>query len=384
MDNEKKTILYMITQSELGGAGIYVLDLAKYLKNDYNVVICYGEQGDAGELAKLAKELDIDHYVIENLVREINYKKDWKAFWYIVKLIRAIKPDILHLNSSKISILGSFAGKFCGVKNIIYTAHGWVFNEKIEQKKKNLYIKLERFTAKFKHKIICVSQFDYKAALHNKICAKKKLTVIHNGIKEPLFVDRQEARRIIGKKIKIDFENYNGLLLGSVGNLYKNKGFGFLINATKILVDNGIDVKTVIIGEGTERMELVNWITQLRIEKNVFLAGRIAGASQLLKAFDIYACSSTKEGLSYTLIEAMMAQLPIVATSVGGNGELISHKKTGLIVKPETAKDLASGIITLFNSPDIAHSYASSARKNALKKFSIDRMLKETKNIYLK
>jgi len=376
----------MITQSELGGAQSYVFDLAKNLKSEYNVIICYGEQGEKGKLAKITKELGIDSYVIDHLGRSINYKKDWFALLYMIKLIKAIKPDILHLNSSKISILGSIAGKICGIKNIIYTAHGWVFNEKLSEKKKNLYVKLERFTAKFKHKIICVSDFDYKAAIEQKICDKKKLTVIHNGIEEPKFKNKTEAKKIISDIINhdynIDYNHNNSILLGSIGNLYKNKGFGFLVNATKVLLDNNVNVKTIIIGEGSERKELENWITQLRLKKHVFLLGRIDNAKELLKAFDVYICSSTKEGLSYTLIEAMMAELPIIATSVGGNKELISHDESGLIVPPENTNDIANSVISLLDSKEISGALAHKARGRALSHFAISRMVKETKNLY--
>lgn len=390
MTNEKKTILYMITQSELGGAQSYVLDLVRNLKVDYNVVICYGEQGDDGELAKTARDMGVDRYQIENLGREINFKLDWKAFLYMIKLIKAIKPDILHLNSSKISILGSIAGKLCGVKKIIYTAHGWVFNEKLPEKKKNLYVKLERFTAKLKHKIICVSRYDYDAAIKHNICSEKKLTVVHNGTEKPIFKNINEARKIIIDKVNLDYNHDlnldlirdNTVLIGSIGNLYKNKGFGYLINATKLLTDSGLNPITIIIGEGTERKDLTDWITQLRLQKNIFLLGRIENARKLLKAFDIYVCSSTKEGLSYTLIEAMMAELPIVATSVGGNTELITHGKEGFIVPSEDNKKLASGVLTLYNSKEKCSTLAKNAKEKALNHFTIDRMVKETKEVY--
>jgi len=378
----------MITQSELGGAQIYVLDLAYYLKNKYKVIICYGEQGNNGELANVAKNMGIERYAIDNLVREVNLKKDWKAFLDMIKLIKAIKPDILHLNSTKISILGSLAGRFCKVKKIIYTAHGWVFNEKLSNKKKNFYIKLERFTAKFKHKIICVSNFDYKTALKYKICAKNKLTVIHNGIKQPKFLGRVEARKIILNKINhdynIDYDHSKTIFIGSIGNLYKNKGFGLLVNATKILVDNGINVTTVIIGEGNERNEIENWINQLKMQNHVFLLGNIENAKKLLKAFDFYVCSSTKEGLSYTIIEAMTAGLPVVATSAGGNPELISHLKTGFIVPTENSDKIASAITTLYKSKELALQFAKKARQRALKKFTIAKMISETENLYEK
>lgn len=382
----KKKILYLITQSELGGAGKYVLDLVKNLKDEFEVSVAFGEQGDEGELAKLLKEKEISYYSLPSLKREINLSSDFRAIIEIRKLIRKIKPEYLHLNSSKISILGSIAGKLCRIPKIVYTAHGWVFNEPLPPAKKKKYEKLERFTAKFKHYIICVSDFDRISAIEHQICDEKKLITIHNGIKKPNYLAREEARTKIislihNEKFQITESDF---IVGSIGNLYANKGFEYLIQSIKVLVDNGVNVKTIIIGEGEERDDLINWISQLRLEKNVILLGRIDKASELLKAFDMYVCSSVKEGLSYTVIEAMMAKLPIVATNVGGNPELITNNKEGLIIEPQNSEQITSAIIKLLNSPEKCTQLSQNAREKAEREFKIEKMVEETRKIYQK
>lgn len=380
--NTRKTILYLITQSELGGAQKYILDLATSLKDEYNIMVAFGEQGEKGELASLLKEREIEYTVIPDLQRKINWKKDKLALKQIIKLIKQVQPDIIHLNSSKISILGS-AAVFClGLspfskykikqKKIVYTAHGWVFHEPIPAAQK--YKKLEKMSAKYKNKIICVSQKDYDSAIREKIAPKDKLRMVHNGIAPIEFLSREEAR----KELNLDNED---LVIGSIGNLYKNKGFEYLINAVKILVDNGYNPKTVIIGEGEERDELENWIRQYRLEKNVFLKGRLEGA-RLLKAFDIYVCSSIKEGLSYTLIEAMAATRPIIATQVGGNPELIEHDKTGILVKDSNAEEISRVIIRLINDPELLNKIRIKAREKAEQEFTLEKMVSETKAVY--
>ncbi|MFH1745152.1 MAG: glycosyltransferase family 4 protein [bacterium] len=384
--NSKKTILFLVTQSELGGAQRYVFDLAKSLKEEYNIHVGFGEQGANGELAKKLDEEKISWRAIPHLKRKISLWDDFLSLFQIIKYIRIAKPDIVHLNSSKISILGSLAAKICRVKKIVYTVHGWVFNEPMPKEKKNFYIRAEKFTAKWKNKIICVSEADRLAGIQNKIAPEEKMIVVHNGIEEiKNYFSREEARKNINfalpddKKIKL-----NDVVIGSIGNLYKNKGFEYLINATKILATNGLNAKTVIIGEGEERKELENWIEQLGMEKNIYLAGRIDEASRLLPAFDIYACSSVKEGLSYTIIEAMMAGLPIVVTDVGGNKELIADKQEGIVVKSENAEELAKGISSLLNLAEENPKIKENARSKAHFEFSLNRMVMMTKNVYEK
>ncbi|MFH0892605.1 MAG: glycosyltransferase [Candidatus Falkowbacteria bacterium] len=388
MPSSKKTILYLITQSELGGAQKYIYDLARSLKDEFNIAVAYGKQGHGGELAQKLRQIGVDNFAVPGLKREISPLSDLTALVNIIKIIRRLKPDIIHLNSSKISILGSIAGIFAPKSAIIYTAHGWVFNE--PERNHGKYRCLEKFTAKFKDKIICVSEFDRLAAIREKIAPESKLITIHNGVEPINFLSPEEARARLISICPAPEEGANkgfminpkDFIIGSIGNLYKTKGFEHLISAVKILISNGIRIKTVIIGEGPERSELNSWIERLRLTDHVLLAGRIDNSAELLRAFDIYACSSVKEGLSYTIIEAMLAGLPIVATRVGGNGELIGHKKEGFLVGHKNAESLARGIIETMDRPGFKEKIGVAARAKALSEFTLENMVERTKAVY--
>ena len=384
----KKKILYLITQSELGGAQKYVADLVKNLKDKFEISVAFGEQGEKGELTEILKSLIIKQYVIKNLKRKINYKQDLLAILEIKKIIKKIKPDIVHLNSSKVSILGSIAtflnniSPFRKKVRVVYTAHGWVFTEPLPKKEKKLYTKIERFTARWKNKIICVSEFDHQIALKESIAPEKKLITIHNGIEQINLLPKEEAKeKLIQLNSKFEIRN-SKLLIGSIGNLYQTKGYDYLIKAIKILVDRGMDLKLIIIGSGPKKIDLKNWIDQLYLNKNVFLTGRIKNGSELLPAFDLYVCSSVKEGLSYTIIEAMSAGLPIIATKVGGNSELISDKKEGVLIKSQSEEEIARAIIKFYNNPQEHKQMGDSAREKFTQKFSLEKMVEKTKNIY--
>ncbi len=395
-ESNKKSILYLITQSELGGAQRYVFDLATNLKQEFGIIAAFGEQGEKGELAEQLKQAGITYYAIPHLKRAVSPINDFLAFIEIIKLIKKIKPDIIHLNSSKISILGSLAALFIrifairGIRinsriGIIYTVHGLVFNEPLPRWQKLFYKYAEKFTAKFKDKIICVSEFDRRTAIKEKICNPEKLITIRNGIAPINFYSREEAMKIIYSKIvncKLKIENF---LVGSIANLYKTKGLEYLIEAASVLITNyQLPITVIIIGEGEERKYLEDLISQLNLNNNVILAGSVGNAAKLLPAFDIYACPSVKEGLSYTIMEAMQAGLPIAATNAGGNPELIEDEKTGLLSATKNPQMLAEKIAYLMNNPAARQALGAEAKEKVNDEFGLERMVEEIKEIYLK
>jgi glycosyltransferase involved in cell wall biosynthesis len=403
----KKKILYLITQSELGGAQRYVFDLADNLKNDFEISVALGEPGETGELTKMLKEKQIPYFIIPHLKRAVSPISDWLALVEIVKLIKKIQPNIVHLNSSKISILGSLAVLWfrcfaiCNTRfiksslppfnkggalrdtrytmRVIYTVHGWVFNEPLSWGLKKFYYWAEKFTALFKDKLICVSEFDYQVALKNKIAPTEKLITIHNGLAPINLLSKLEAKNLINARCAL---RDTRCAIVSIGNLYKTKGFEYLIPAGKILTEQKIDWQIIIIGEGEEKDNLQKKINELGLTEKIILAGRIDNAAQLLPAFDVYVCSSVKEGLSYTIIEAMQAGLPIVATTVGGNPELITDGQTGILVTAQNPPAIASAIIKILNNNQLKNSLGEQAKQKALSEFSLNAMITKTKVAY--
>ncbi|MFH1662131.1 MAG: glycosyltransferase family 4 protein [Candidatus Falkowbacteria bacterium] len=377
-----KKILYLVTQSELGGVQRYIYDLATNLGDEFEVSVAFGEQGEKGELAKKLKQAGIKYHVIKNLKRSISPINDIKALFEIRKLIKTLKPDIVHLNSSKISILGSIAKLLITRYPLLvtYTVHGWVFNEPLPQWKKSFYKYAEKFTARFKNKIICISKLDYEIAKNDLKIPEKKLALIYHGIKNINFLSRDEAREklysISNSPSPSEGEGRGEVLIGSIGNLYKTKGYEYLIEATRLLVDAGLDVKTIIIGEGSERKNLEDLIGQLNLKSRVLLTGRIDNASELLKVFDVFACSSVKEGFPYAILEAMQAGLPIVSTNVGGIKDMIENNVDGLLVEPKNPHKLAEKIKSIITGK-------WNYQINKKIKFSLEKMIEETKKIYL-
>lgn len=365
-------ILYIVTQSELGGASRYIFDLARNLPSDKFEVIVAG--GGVGELGEKINALGLNYYHLNNLVREIEPFRDLLAVYEICRLIIKTKPDIVHLNSSKAGVVGSIAAKICGVKKIIYTAHGFVFNEPLSTFKKNLYRWSEKITSNCKDKIICVSEFDRQSALKNKIAKSSKLMTINNGIEALDFADATESKKILGVPA-------DSIVIGTVANLYRTKGLNFLISAIVKSKINHPGIYLRIVGDGELANELAKQINELNAQ-NYIKVGKISHAYRYLKAFDIFVMSSVKEGFPYALLEAMAAGLPIVATKVGGIPEMIETDKTGSLVDAKNVDAISTAVESLLTDKQKMLALGANAKREVEKEFRLDKMIAKTIAVY--
>ncbi|MDO8669430.1 MAG: glycosyltransferase family 4 protein [Candidatus Buchananbacteria bacterium] len=370
---KKKKILYVITQTEMGGAQRYIYDLAtSFEAQNYDISVAVGESQDKSLISELNQK-NIPIYQIKHLVRPISPLNDILAVFELRKIYQQIKPDVIHLNSSKAGVIGSLANHSL-VKisyNVVYTAHGWVFNEPMSQIKKILYWSLEKITSRPKDKIICVSEFDYQTALAYKIAKPKKLVAIHNGLDSDAitFLTKEEAR----KELNLPQDK---IIVGTVANFYKTKGLAYFIKAISELNDENI--VGAVIGDGDLRPELEKLINDLKLKNKFLLLGKKDKAVKYLKGFDVYISSSVKEGFPYSILEAMSAELPIVSTNVGGIGEMIASDKNGLLVESKNYKALTEKIRYLVDNKPTAQMLGKQAKKDVKEKFSKDKMIQKT------
>lgn len=383
-NSTKKTILYVITQAEWGGAQRYLFDLITSPEAEsHDIQIITGASPDESLLKKLQDRATI--YQAKNLVRNPSPINDVAAIFELKELFNKINPSVIHLNSSKAGVIGSLAFFLWNKKNtckLIYTVHGWVLNESLNFLAWSFYYWTEKMTALIKDKIICVSEFDRQTAIKHHICPENKLLTIHNGISRPEFLNREEARaQLFAKTAAPSIEN--PIMIGTIANFYKNKGLPYLIEAIYLLINKyNLPIMGAIIGDGKLRPEIENIIGNYGLQERIILTGRIDNPEKYLKAFDIYACSSIKEGLPYSILEAMSAELPIIATKVGGIPEMIHDQKNGLCVKPKSPEQIAAAIKFIIDNPDSATQFGLQAKNDAENNFSFSRMAKETFSIY--
>jgi len=367
-----KKVLFLITKSNFGGAQRYVYDLASHLpKADFQVTVAAGGNG---WLLDSCTQGGIRTVTLPSLGRDISLFKDWRSFSEVRALLRREKPDILHLNSSKAAFLGALAGRLEGVPKIIFTAHGWSFNEKRPWYQQAVFRLVQGMTILLAHATIAVSE-----KIKRDAPLQKGVHRIYHGIAETGREEAPKARATL-KALCPHFDT-GSLTIGTIGELHSNKGHDILIEALALL-PREMPWQAVIIGEGEERGRLEARIGKHRLEERVFLAGHINNAARLLNAFDIFAFPSRTEALGYALLEAGLAALPVVAPQVGGIPEVIRSEETGTLVQKENPRALASALQAFMADAELRARYGNANRERIAEVFSFERMLAETGKVY--
>ena len=360
-------ILYLITKSNWGGAQKYVYDLATAFSA--KGVDCVVGFGGNDELEKKCSDTGIRTVSLPSMMRDVSLQKELAVLREIYQLIRRERPEVLHLNSSKASGIGAFVGRLQRVPNIIVTIHGAPFREDRRFFIKSLMYFFKWLTCLFAHKVITVSKQD-EADIGRMFFIRKKVTTIYNGIPVDGETPKREVKR--GKETHIV----------SIGDLTRNKGYLYGLEAVNILVKKGIPVKYTIEGEGEDRKKIEEYILIQKLEHVVTLLGRTLVTKDRLHEYDLFMLSSVKEGLPYVLLEAGKAKLPVVTTITGGIPEIIRHEETGLLVQPKDVEGLASSLERIIIDRKYAKELGLRLHSHIVQNFSYTKMLVETAKLY--
>ena len=361
-------LLFVITKDDVGGAQKYIRDLEDHLdKNLFEIKVLTGGRGKKGGIRFLSNAFQ-PYFLFLN---------DAAALLELFFIFKKEKPDVVHLNSSKAGVIGAFAAKLAGVPQVVFTAHGWVFNpeNKLSRLRRRFYIWFHRLAAGCQDRIINVSEYDRQLALKERIAPEEKLLTVYNGISDINFLLKKDARKnlraLSGREIDLE-----KIWIGSVGRLVSEKDYETLIESA-VFVPEAV---LVIIGSGYEYRKLKAKAEKFKVQDRVFILGNIAPAAPYLKAFDLFVLSSVKEGLPYTVLEAMSAELPIVVTRVGGMTEIVDGR--GLVMPPREPQEMARAINYLLKNSEEAKKMAAEAKRFLREKLTLERMIKETERVY--
>ena len=375
-------ILYVITKSNWGGAQRHVYDLAVAMKErGHEVKVALGGEG----LLKARLEAaGIFTYSIASLGRDISVGKEAGSLKEIFSVIRNQRPDVLHLHSPKAAGLGAFAGRLLRVPNIIYTVHGWAFNEDRPFYERGLIRLFSSLTMLFAHTTILISKREYDQAARFP-GVQGKLALIPLGMKPPTFMSVDGAKQAIAKLTGMSAAEFGKReVIGTIAELHPNKGLIYLIEAMALVAAKLPQAICVVVGDGQDGPALRLLIKERKLEQSVFLVGYLENAAEYMKAMNVFVLPSVKEGLPYTILEAGTASLPVVATTVGGIPELIEDMKSGILVQPKNARELAHALSFMIEHPAERRSYAAALRERVLRDFSPEKMIASVEALYTK
>lgn len=357
-------IVQILTRSDLiGGAQVHVKNLSIELQRSGHIVhLLIGGQGIFINEIK-AHNLHVQS--IPRLIRSINPYLDWRAFWDIRNALKKIKPDLIATHSSKAGWLGRLAAYSLNIP-AIFTAHGWAFTEGVPLIKRLIYILAERVIGLVSNKIITVSEYDAALCLKYTIVPNYKVVTIYNGIP------------YLPKQATIDHSSTPRLVM--TARFEKPKNHIILLKALATLTDYNWHLD--FIGEGPLKTEVIYWISKLNLTTRVSLLGERKDVSNILEKAQIFVLISDWEGLPISILEAMRAGLPVIASAVGGIPEMIDDDINGFLIPKGNISLLRKRLLTLITNKDIRNRMGMASHTKFAEHFTIDLMIKKTLNVY--
>jgi glycosyltransferase involved in cell wall biosynthesis len=171
-------------------------------------------------------------------------------------------------------------------------------------------------------------------------------------------------------------------VVGTVGRLDPVKDLGVLIEGFARLKKRIDGARLVIVGDGVERESLAALAAKFRLSETVRFLGHREDVSDLLHAFDVYVSTSVFEGISLTLLEAMAAERPVIATAVGGTPEVVVHEVTGRLIEPRSPEAVADALLFLHRRPAVASAWGKAGRQRVLDQFTVNGMVQQYASVY--
>ncbi|MDR3548067.1 MAG: glycosyltransferase family 4 protein [Candidatus Pacebacteria bacterium] len=371
--------MFVITKASWGGAQRYVYDLAVAAQDKgHEVTVACGTEG---ELSERLMTSHIPVLYVRGLGRDISPLADIRAFIELLRLTRAMRPDIIHANSSKAGLLATVAARLSGARHIIFTAHGWAFNEARPWWQKSIFAIFHAITIWCSDTVICVSEAVRRDASQRIPFLKNKFVVIRNGIAPTALLEKHAARMTLTERNTFpDF--ISGIWIGTLAELHPTKGLDTAIHAFADVAQQFQDTKLVLIGEGQDRNYLVSLVKEYNLYERVHFCGQVKNAASLLAAFDIFLFPSRSEALGFALLEAGNAHLPAIAAKVGGIPEVIEDGISGMLVPPNDVAGFSKALTTLIESPMLRKELGDVLAERVSSDFSRETMLSKTLALY--
>jgi glycosyltransferase involved in cell wall biosynthesis len=356
----------MVVRPSEGGAFGHVARISREFANrGHEVGICGPHPPDA----VTAPGVEMIHVEMGQPIRPF---RDARALAALARVVREWRPDLIHVHGSKAGVLGRLARIAKPSVPLAFTPHQYAFVNYFAKPRARLaYLMIERAMAPLATMVICVCEDERDNAA--RVGSGKRAVVVHNGI------DFTPAARPDPRLLAL---RERGPVITAVAELHPRKGLLTLLEAFGDVLGDHPDATLVIAGEGSQRAALLREAAALGIAESVRSLGLVGDVPGVLAGTDVYVNAAWAEAFPYSVIEAMAAELPIVATDVGGTREAIEDGVTGRLVAPFDAGGLAGAILDLLSDRERAERMAAAARARMQERFTFSRMIAGTLEAY--
>ena len=371
---ERIKVVHIVTRMNTGGVAVLIGNLMKGLDpNKFDLTLITGSCDSTEEdyLEKIATS--IPFLKVESLQRAISPRQDFVTFIKLWKILRTIKPDIVHTHTSKAGLIGRTVSRFAvpSAKRV-HTFHGHLLDGYFSPAKTKLITNLESSLSKKTHALIAMGNQVKNDLLNVGVGSESKFSVFFPGLKPAVINSKDNSK----KNLEINPSLATCLF---VGRLTQIKRPDRLLDAIAILKSKGVQFEFLIAGDG-ELSEYVS--TRISKEKlPVKTLGWVKDTSLAFSASDIMVLCSDNEAVSLVLIEGSQYGLPLVSTNVGSVSDVVIDHSTGYLTE-STPEALADAIEKLVRDPQLRQMMGAAGKAHAERYFSLDRMIKDHSDLY--
>jgi glycosyltransferase involved in cell wall biosynthesis len=379
---DKTRVMRVIARLNIGGPAIHTILLTAGLDpaRFESTLVTGVEAACEGNMLDLAAQKGVQPLVIPELGREINPMKDWVTLFKLYRLFRDRRPHIVHSHTAKAGTVGRMAARLAGVPVVVHTFHGHVFHDYFGPLQTRVFIGIERFLASLSDRIVAVSEGQRRELAEYGVASLDKIAVVPLGFELDALLNCEPLRGQLRRELGIP----DGMaLVGIVARLTAIKNHRLFLDAARLIVEAGQEAMFLVAGDGELRAELEAYVAELRLAERVIFTGWRRDLPRIYADLDVVALSSLNEGTPVSLIEAMAAAKPVVATRVGGVSDVILDKESGYLVQSKDAEGLARGILDLLQAPDRAREMGLAGRAAVHPKYASETMLANIEKLYL-
>jgi sugar transferase (PEP-CTERM/EpsH1 system associated) len=367
---ERLRVLHVFNYLGLGGTELTALRLVTHLeKSGFENRLCGLRGQDAHLLAQRFPEADVT--AMPNRIGG--------QFSTLRKYIRQLRPHIVHSRNWG-AIEAVPAAKLAGVPIAIHSEHGYEIDTLVGLPLRRRLFR--RAVYEMTDAVFAVTEELRGYHARQAWISPSRIRVLANGIDTDIFAPQHDARRIVLDRAGVSNDRF---VVGSVGRLVPIKDHGILLKAAERLSQRGVNVHVLLVGSGPELIRHQEFLkTSVALAGRVTLLGATSKVSEVMNAMDVFVLPSISEGMSNTLLEAMACGLPVVATQVGGNTEVVGEPgRCGCLFAPGDINGLAEQLERLAIDSNARRNMGMAARERGLKMFSMQRMVEAYRHLYL-
>jgi sugar transferase (PEP-CTERM/EpsH1 system associated) len=358
MSPSKIRIVHLVRALDVGGLERVVLDLVAHRSAYIEAhVICLEHRGE------IAEQFESVGVGVEEL--QLASATMTRRIWNLSRALRRLRPDVLHTHNPSPHLNGVVAARLARIPVLVHTKHGRNY-----PKDRKLVFQ-NRVASRLSSKVVCVSHDAAEVARRIEMVSGDRISVIHNGIDIHRFLVNPDP-----------FGTSNRFRAIHVARLNWVKDQATLLRAVRLVIDRLPQFELDIIGDGPAHTEVIALHKELGLQGKVRLHGTREDVADWLAKADMFVLSSVSEGISLTLLEAMASGLPIVATDVGGNSEVVQHGRTGLLVPSREPQALADAILQMCSNAKASREMGMRGREDVEQRFSVESMVSGYEQLY--